>query len=89
MVESFGQGEKPIDLIDRLEPEARLRELLAVHLRWLDGVDLEMFQQKWGTIPASTLKVLEKMEHLGLIEKGPKLTLKGVLLFDEIAIEMI
>ena len=83
------KGEKPIALEDHLPQEERLLELFAVHLRWLDGIDLEAFQQKWGKLPSRTFKTLDKLASLGLIEKGPKLTLKGLLVFDEIAVDLL
>jgi len=87
--QALDKGEKPIELEDRLPAVDRLLELFVVHLRWLDGVDLPSFQERWGLLPSRTLKTLEKMESLGLIEKGPKLTLKGILLFDELAVDLI
>lgn len=83
------KGEKPISLEDPLPPEERLLELLAVNLRWLDGIDLIAFQEKWGPLPPRTFKTLNKLEDLGLIEKGPKLTLKGIFVFDQIAVELL
>lgn len=82
------EGNSPVDFRERLENPRDLKELLAVHLRLLEGVDLACF----GTLPAETMASLEKwVREGGLVREGDRvrLTERGALLYDAIAEDVI
>ncbi|GAB4238415.1 MAG: radical SAM family heme chaperone HemW [Chlamydiales bacterium] len=86
--EKIEQGDSVVDFREELSPEARIRELLIIRLRLLEGVDLNLFQLEYGQL---NHKILEDIHHL--IEKGLltntsgilKLTDRGVLFYDTVA----
>lgn len=69
------------------EDTATTKELLAIHLRLLDGCDRRQF-----AIDASTQEALDRLEQKGLIvQEGSKIaiTSKGILFYDTVAVELI
>ncbi len=83
-IQALEQNQKPISFTDPLSEEERLLELFVLNLRWLDGVDLSRY-----SLPPHTLNTLKKLEQQGLLLPGPRLSLEGILYFDEIAPELI
>lgn len=86
------QGDSPVDFSEELEPAERRRELLAIELRLKAGVDLKIFQEKYGQIEPITQHTLTYLEQQGLLKsKGYSLTLtkRGVLFYDTVATEII
>lgn len=80
------------DLVESLAPEDRLKELLAVGLRYFDGISLPVLQQKVGcAIPKETLETLSQLENGGFLHLEPfiQLTERGRLVYDSIASELI
>jgi oxygen-independent coproporphyrinogen-3 oxidase len=80
--------ESPVDFSEELDATAKPKELLAVELRLLKGVDL----RKHNTISKETKEVLNHLESLKLITKHGHLialTQKGIPLYDSIAAELI
>lgn len=78
----------PVDFEEKLEPAAHWRELLAINLRLLEGIDLE----KFTLLTKETLVVLDNLERKGLIIKDGtniKLTKQGILFYDSVAVELI
>lgn len=77
---TLSQNEFPVDFEEELSPQARERELFALHLRLLQGAPLPSFQDE-----------LVPLAEQGLLSFGPpvKLTSKGILLYDTIASEII
>lgn len=89
---ALNEGKDPANFYDILDPSARKRELLAIEIRLLQGVNLEQFQQRHGHIEAETITALNKLNEDGLIEKlhdHIKLTPKGILFYDTVASEII
>lgn len=87
-------GLSPIDFDEALSPEARNRELLAIALRLLDGVDLEAFTALHGELDEATIESIQQLISLGFLEKCPatdKLTLtrRGIFCYDAVAVELI
>lgn len=97
-------GERPVAHAHALPPIDLARELLAIGLRRLDGVNEREFEQTSGfTFAASAGPTLERLQNLGLIRgyrddssaddnAGPaviKLTERGILLYDSVAVEII
>ena len=71
---------------------ASRRELLAVQLRLIEGVDLKNFQARHGELGAETWLVLEELGRQGLLlleEPLAKLTLQGRLFYDTVASEIV
>lgn len=74
-------GAFPIDFEEQLDPEASLRELLAIRLRLLEGVEYR-----------GNLLEIEKLISEGFLEKVEgrlKLTRRGILFYDTVAVEII
>lgn len=91
-----GSTEKkpPISFSEKLKYPDDIRELLAINLRVLKGVDLKEFEKKNGSLDAETLKRVEKLKSQKLLildEKKRKLKLstKGILFYDLVATEII
>ncbi len=88
----FDAGESPVDFEEKLEPLAALRENLAIQLRLVEGVDLGHFEARCGKLDEQTLNTLRQLEQQGLISLmtgRAKLTKKGVLFYDSVAVEII
>lgn len=85
-------GQLPIDYLEELDSDERRRELLAVNLRVLSGVDLNEFQVLNGPLEKETEKVLRNLQEqdfLILQDSVLNLTEHGVLFYDTIASEII
>lgn len=79
------ENQSPVDFRERLDPEARARERLAVALRVLDGVE-------WKTITPDTRLILQRLCQEGyLIHTDDRIALseKGTLFYDTVAAEII
>lgn len=79
--------DNPVDFVDELNQEERLRELFVIHLRLREGVSLN---QK--NCPKDLYKTLERLSHEGFVTLAPnhaKLTQKGMLFYDTVASELI
>jgi len=85
------KNESPVDFEEELEPIERRRELLAINMRLMEGVDLKKFQERHGTLDEETFKTVQKLQESGLIIKDPvlKLTKRGILLYDSVATDII
>lgn len=82
-------GELPIDFVEEpMDAAARKKELLALNLRLLKGVDL----QKYAPLDSETEKALEYLVEVGLLSQSGShaaLTPKGILFYDTVASELI
>jgi oxygen-independent coproporphyrinogen-3 oxidase len=84
-------GQLPVDFTECLEKDAQAREMLAIGLRLLEGIDLEQFQKQYPLDP-DTLKAVDGLIKNGLLErqgKQIKLSSQGILFYDSIASEII
>ncbi len=89
---SLDNDQFPVDFEEQLDEEARKRELLAVQLRLLEGVDLAAFEHQHGSVSEQTTRALEQLEHQGYLEVSGgrlKLTKRGVLFYDSVAVDLI
>lgn len=77
----------PVDFEEKLDPEASIRELLAVHLRLLEGVYLNDFSLSSET--QETIEKLKKEGFLGMTKNRLTLTERGLLFYDLVASEII
>lgn len=84
-------GKSPIDFEEELEPLSRRRELLAINLRLMEGVNLKVFQEKHGALDEETFKTLSHLKENDLIKEdlSVKLTKRGILLYDTVATHLI
>jgi oxygen-independent coproporphyrinogen III oxidase len=77
---------------EKLSNEASLRELLAINLRLIEGVNLSLFQKKLGRLPKKLEIILKSLIAEGLLEEEEKqlrLTEKGLLFYDLVAEKII
>ena len=80
-------GTFPVDFEETLPYPDDVRERLAVYLRLKEGVDL----QGWN-LPETTHTVLDRLEKEGFLSNNGtrwKLTEKGMLFYDTVAVEII
>jgi oxygen-independent coproporphyrinogen-3 oxidase len=91
-LKTLQEGSFPIDFEEKLEPDPHQRELLAIALRLLQGVNLDEFQSSHGPLPNNLINVLSNLEKEGfLVRKNNTIALtnKGTLFYDTIAVEII
>ena len=91
-LEGLKCGGSAVDYEEVLVGQRKLRELLAVNLRVLQGVDLKKFQEMHGVLDRETLLSLEKLSSEGLLQfQGDivQLTQHGTLFYDTVASEVI
>lgn len=82
----------PIDFSEELSTEARQRELLAIALRLLSGVNLPAFEQSHGPLSAACHTVLAQLVedgYLHLANSRYQLSKKGILFYDTVASEIV
>lgn len=85
-------GKEPVGFRETLELEAHIRELLAVELRLVKGVELENFQARHGQISQklhTIIAELSKEQFLTFREKTLFLTEKGRNFYDSVAAEIV
>ncbi len=88
----LNNGLSPIDFEEKLDPQAHLRELLVIELRLREGVNLEEFQIRHGTIDTQTLdllKALKQQNYVNIDDFIVKLSKRGILFYDSVASELI
>ncbi len=86
------EGKQPIDFEEELLYPDNLHELLAVELRLLKGVNLDIFEKKQGSLPASTHEKLLQLEQKGWLARNKNqlhLTEAGLLFYDSVATEIV
>lgn len=91
-IQALRNQSSPIDFSEQLPLEARQRELLAIALRLLSGVDLNAFESQYGPISVECLAVLKQLVSHGFLEntfQHYKLTKRGILFYDTVATELI
>lgn len=89
--EALVQGKEAVHFREKLEYPNNMRELLAIHLRILEGVPLEKFRKLYE-IDEEMEKVVHVLIKQGYLEQSRthlKLTKTGSLFYDSIALELI
>jgi oxygen-independent coproporphyrinogen III oxidase len=81
------ENKSPISFSETLEPDACVRESLAIRLRLLEGVDLGEFQLSEEHL--KTIENLVQSELLTLENNRLKLTNRGIYFYDTVATEII
>lgn len=85
-------GTFPVDFEEKLDPLASLRELFAIRIRLMEGVNLEDFTTHYGKLDQETWDNLKKLEQQGYLERDSqtiRLTKHGILFYDTVAVELI
>lgn len=92
-LKSLAEGISPVDFSEALDLYAHRRELLAVEMRLRQGVDLNNFQQRHGSLGAQTVQTLQELIREGFLDDNHgtriMLTKKGTLFYDSVAAEII
>lgn len=89
---SLSEQIKPIESIEKLEDESKIAEHLILHLRRIQGVDLDHFFKLFGKIPADIQKDINKLHQSKYLQRSAntyKLTDRGLLFYDYVASELI
>lgn len=82
----------PVGFEEELDEDARRRELLAIQLRLVKGVNLPEFEAYFGNIsPETHLSIFKLIEDRLLIKQADRIFLspKGNLFYDSVAVEII
>lgn len=82
----------PQDFEEILLPIAQKRELLALELRMIEGVDLRVWEKKSGPLDPEGHQILSTLCSEGLLEKNQqryRLSKKGLLFYDTVAAELV
>jgi len=91
-VRQLRDGECQVDFVEELKGVDKLRELLAIRLRMLEGVNLVEFQAAHGILDEKTAQSLHALRSQGLVcvnSNHLNLTDRGVLFYDTVAAEII
>ena len=86
------ENSSPVDFKEELDPESRRKELLAINLRLVEGVNLTKFQGLHGVLEEDVWIALNKLVKDGFIDKNGdvvKLTKRGILFYDSVAVDII
>ncbi len=86
------QNLDPADFEEILDPPSFLRESLALHLRLVEGFDLNIFEKRFGKLDLELTALLKKLLHEQMVENNQnilKLTPQGLLYHDEIASQIV
>lgn len=86
------EGRLAVDFDECLEPLERRRELLAIGLRLVQGVDLDAFQAQHGSLDRELFPILDQLEHAQLLTREGnlvRLSERGRLFYDTVASEIV
>jgi oxygen-independent coproporphyrinogen III oxidase len=91
---ALNEGRSPVDFSEKLDPKARINELLAIRIRLLEGVNINEFQNNFGLLPKETHNALQKLVNERFLQKNNSgnifsLTKRGILFYDTVAVELI
>ncbi len=88
----LSEGRDPRDFEESLSPELARRELLAIGLRLIDGIDLQCFVERHGLLSSESEQAIEDLIVDGLLARSEsrlKLTAHGLLFHDLVATRLI
>lgn len=86
------EGLSPVDFEEELPQPSKLRELLAIQFRLIDGVNILEFERRHGPLDDETNATLDRLSGQGLLMRDHDhvaLTRKGVLFYDTVASSII
>ena len=81
--------ETRVDFREKLPYPENIKELLAINLRLLKGVDLTQFEKRWGKLPIETHETLQKSSYVTTKNNSFQLSQEGCLFYDTLAAELI
>ncbi len=87
-LKAIHSGLTAVDFEEELSKDAALREALTLQLRLLEGVDIDQFKDL-DFKTKSAIEILIENQFLELLSKRLKLTKKGILFYDSVAVELI
>jgi oxygen-independent coproporphyrinogen-3 oxidase len=82
----------PNDFSETLPPDARIRELLAIELRLVQGIDPDAFQKRHGSFDTETIATLQSLSKKGWLTESQgriRMSDQGILFYDSVASELI
>ncbi|MCB1181631.1 MAG: radical SAM family heme chaperone HemW [Chlamydiia bacterium] len=85
-------NENPVNFEEELTVENQRKELLSIGLRVLNGISLKAFEQRFGKLDEITHQKLRLFKSEGYLENlgdQIKLTHRGTMVYDTLAIELI
>lgn len=91
-VAALEDSRSPVDFEEKLDPQARRRELLVIQLRLLGGVRLDRFESNYGPLDQHTHQVIQTLIQDGLLNKENnvlRLSKRGILFYDSVATDLI
>ncbi len=90
-MESIEKNEPWVDFTEKLSFEAHMREMLAIGLRLIDGIEPTSFQQRFGTFSEELKTTLQEQETKNNLTWNERLSLtdSGRLFYDSVATEII
>lgn len=77
---------------EKLSSQAGIRELLAINLRIIEGVDIDLFQKEFGILSEEVVFILTNLVKDGFLLKKKsnfQLTSKGLLFYDLVAEKIV
>jgi oxygen-independent coproporphyrinogen-3 oxidase len=86
------QGNSPVDFEEELPQTAKRKELLAINLRLLDGVNIIEFERTHGSLDLQTKNTIGRLIAQGLLYQSNgclALSKRGLFFYDTIAAEII
>lgn len=89
---ALAEGDSPIDFEEELDERAKRKELMAIQLRLLEGVNLNDFEEAHGTLDNETLSVLNDLQRQKLLKFENNrwaLSKQGILFYDTVASEIV
>lgn len=90
--QQLNEGLFPVDFEEKLEHAASLRELFAIRIRMIEGVNLEIFEREHAPLDAETKNTIEELKAKGYLEQREStvsLTKQGVMFYDSVAVDLI
>ena len=90
--QAIEQNTTTVETSEEIAPQQRLREMVAVGLRMNNGISLSSLEERWGPANQELTSTLHRLVSLELLEQHHdtfRLTNRGRLVYDAIAVEII
>jgi oxygen-independent coproporphyrinogen III oxidase len=90
--EMLNESKFPLDFEEELDSQASLRELFTIRIRMKEGVHLADFERRHGRLDPETRSMIEKLQQQGYLEQDSnvvRLSKKGILFYDSVAVDLI
>jgi oxygen-independent coproporphyrinogen-3 oxidase len=90
--QAIEQNTTTVETSEEIAPQQRLREMVAIGLRMNDGISLPSLEERWGSADQELTSTIHRLVSLELLEQHLntfRLTNRGRLVYDAIAVEII